>query len=156
MTSPVFVAYIDGACRGNPGPAACATAITCDGVVILKAAKYLGHATNNRAEYCGLLLALEKAAKFEKCTELEVRTDSQLIARQVRGVYKIKDEGLRALNDKAARMIRERFAKFKITEIPREKNNIADSLANKALDLAKQKKLSQDQTAEFAEELELE
>ena len=150
MTGKVITAFIDGACRGNPGPAACATVLTCDDVVLVKAGRFLGNSTNNRAEYSGLLLALEKAAQFEHCVDIIVKTNSQLIARQVRGVYKIKDPEMKRLNDKAQELIAARFKSFKIIEVPRAENNIADNLANRSLDKAKEKGLVSSGTkAEF-------
>lgn len=127
-----IIAYIDGACRGNPGPASCGVVLTVDGEVVVEEGKYLGKSTNNRAEYNGLLLALEKAAELN-AVKLIVRTDSQIVARQIKGVYKIKDAELQKLNAAAQEKIRG-FASFKIQEIPRAQNNIADGLANKALD----------------------
>ena len=128
-----LTAYVDGACRGNPGPAACAAVLMADGQVILRAGLFLGHSTNNRAEYKGLLLALSRAAEFPACRRLTVMTDSQLMARQVRGEYKIKDASLRELKEQADALIA-RFDHFEIHDVRRLNNAEADKLANLALD----------------------
>ncbi len=128
-----LTAYIDGACRGNPGPAACAAVILCDGQTVLEAGEFLGESTNNRAEYRGLLLALSRAAEFPGCHRLTVMTDSQLMARQVRGEYKIRDDELRALKRDADALIA-KFDCFEIHDIRRKHNAAADKLANKYLD----------------------
>ena len=128
-----LTAYIDGACRGNPGPAACAAVLMSGGEVILRAGLFLGNSTNNRAEYKGLLLALGRAAEFEQCRRLTVMTDSQLLARQIRGEYKIKDPSLRELKLQADELIA-RFDHFEIHDIRRKDNALADKLANLALD----------------------
>lgn len=128
-----LTAYVDGACRGNPGPAACAAVILCDGQVVLEAGEYLGQSTNNRAEYRGLLLALARAGEFPHCRRLKVMTDSQLMARQIRGEYKIKDDDLRELKKQADALI-SRFAHFEIHDIRRKDNAAADKLANTHLD----------------------
>lgn len=132
-------AYVDGACRGNPGPAGCAAVLVADGQVILKAGKFLGNSTNNRAEYAGLLLALDKAAEFKNCRSLRVFTDSQLMARQISGVYKVKDAELKILRDLAIKKIAV-FDSFEIHDIPRSKNAHADKLANKSIDAGLEKK----------------
>jgi len=134
-----LTAYIDGACRGNPGPAACGAVLMCDGQVVLEAGEFLGKSTNNRAEYCGLLLALNRAAEFTNCRRLTVMTDSQLMARQIRGEYKIKDAGLRELKEQADGLIA-RFDYFKIHDIRRTENAAADKLANRHLDAALKKR----------------
>ena len=131
--SIALVAYVDGACRGNPGPAGCAAVLMCDNEVILKAGKYLGESTNNRAEYHGLLLALTRASEFQNCRRLKVFTDSQLMARQINGRYKIKDAELQRLKKQADELIAG-FDHFEIEDIRRNKNKDADEMANKAID----------------------
>lgn len=127
-----LTAYTDGACRGNPGPAAAAAIVMSDGEQIAGRAKFLGNSTNNRAEYEALILALETAAEFN-AGSLAVYTDSELIARQVRGAYKVKNPDLKPLHEKA-KQLAAGFKKFTIKEIPREKNKQADGLANRAID----------------------
>ena len=126
-------AYTDGAARGNPGPSAAAAVLMRDGKVVAERSIYLGHSTNNRAEYEGTLLALEAAAELG-ATSLVIYTDSELIARQVRGQYKVKNADLMPLREKVVRLAAQ-FEKFAIIEIPRGKNSAADGLANVALDL---------------------
>ena len=133
-----LTAYVDGACRGNPGPASCAAILVHDGAVVRKAGKFLGNATNNVAEYSGLLLALKKAAEFGNCRRLTVYTDSQLMARQISGAYKVKDPQLKRLKAEADTLI-ERFDTFEIHDIPRGDNSLADNFANETLDLGLEK-----------------
>jgi len=135
----VFDAYVDGGCRGNPGPAGCAAVLVSDGQVILKAGQFLGDSTNNRAEYAGLLLALKKAAEFDNCRGLRVFTDSQLMARQITGVYKVRDAELQKLRALALEKIAA-FDSFEIHDIPRSKNVLADKLVNKSIDAGTNKK----------------
>jgi ribonuclease HI len=125
--------YTDGASRGNPGEAGA-------GVVILneknesirELSRYLGQATNNVAEYQGLLLSLEKASELG-AEEVDIFSDSELLTRQVNGIYKVKNEKLKPLYQKVLEL-RKNFKKFSITHIAREKNKAADKLANKAID----------------------
>ena len=127
-----MTAHTDGACRGNPGPAAGAAVIMKDGEVIAKRSKVLGIATNNRAEYEAVILALEAAIEL-KASSLKVFTDSQLIARQIKGSYKVKKSDLIPLHDKVVEL-KNKLDRFEIFEVPREKNVAADNLANEALD----------------------
>jgi ribonuclease HI len=127
-----IVAYTDGACRGNPGPAAAATVLSVDGKVVAERSKYLGKSTNNRAEYEAVILALITAAELH-ATAVTIRTDSQLIARQITGKYRIKNADLMPLRDKIKELA-SGFKSFNVVEIPREQNSLADGLANKCLD----------------------
>jgi ribonuclease HI len=127
-----IVAYTDGACRGNPGPAAAATALSVDGQVVAERSKYLGKSTNNRAEYEAVILALKTAAELN-ASVVTICTDSQLIARQITGRYKINNADLLPLRDKI-KVLAAGFKSFKVIEIPREQNKLADGLANKCLD----------------------
>jgi ribonuclease HI len=128
-----FFIFIDGASRGNPGRAAAGVYITDgEGKRIAGAGRYLGHKTNNEAEYEALLLGLQEAKRLGGVS-LRVFTDSELIARQVNGAYRVKELHLRILHGKAIEKIRE-FASFKIESIPREKNQEADLLANQAIE----------------------
>ena len=128
-----FTAYIDGASRGNPGPASYAVVLKQpDGKVALELGKYFGRATNNVAEYYGLINALDSAAS-RGVTRLRVRSDSELLVRQIEGRYKVKSADLKPLFERAQKLARG-FAYFSIEYIPREQNREADRLANQALD----------------------
>ena len=133
--SPQIVAHVDGASRGNPGPAAYGVAIeTAAGEPVAAFGKYLGETTNNFAEYQGLLAALEYALEHQY-SRLSVVTDSELMARQMNGVYKVRSADLKPLHEKAQALIR-RLERFSIRHVLREHNRQADGLANKALDAA--------------------
>ena len=124
---------VDGAARGNPGEAGCGAAI-CDeqGVVVEELSRYLGHATNNVAEYQALLIGLEALLKSGR-KRVRVQSDSQLLVRQLNGEYRVKDEKLRRLFQRAINLLRQ-FESYRIVHVPREQNKIADRLANKAID----------------------
>jgi probable phosphoglycerate mutase len=130
-----IVAYIDGAARGNPGPAAYGVVMESSGGARLAAfSEHFGKATNNVAEYRGLLAALEYALHSHHL-RIHVRTDSQLLALQIRGVYKVKNPALKSLHAQAQHMIA-RLESFSIEHVPRQQNRDADQLANQALDAA--------------------
>lgn len=130
--SPLFI-YIDGASRGNPGRAAAGVYITdSDGKKVSALGRYLGHQTNNEAEYEALLLGLQEARRLG-AVAIHIYTDSELIARQVKGVYRVKEPRLRLLHKKAMDRIQE-FISFEIESIPREGNQEADLLANQAIE----------------------
>lgn len=124
--------FIDGAARGNPGPAACGVVLLRDGKVVLERGKYLGTATNNVAEYEGLLLGLELAAQLG-ASEVRINSDSELLVRQIEGRYRVKAAHLKPLYRKAKKML-EQFSAYSINHVPREMNKIADGLANRAMD----------------------
>src|SRR6266567_255310 len=129
----IFVAYVDGASRGNPGPASYAAILRGpDGATRFEAGKYIGRATNNVAEYYGLITALDYAAAHG-IERLLVRSDSELLVRQMQGRYKVKSADLRPLHERA-RKLAHGFAYFTIEHVPREQNREADELANSALD----------------------
>jgi len=129
----IFVAYVDGASRGNPGPASYAVILRGpDGATRFEAGKYIGRATNNVAEYYGLITALDYAAAHG-IERLLVRSDSELLVRQMQGRYKVKSADLRPLHERA-RKLAHGFAYFAIEHVPREQNREADDLANSALD----------------------
>jgi len=133
--SPEVIAHIDGASRGNPGPAAYGVVMeSADGSRLGAFSHYLGKATNNIAEYEGLLAALDHALR-NHYLRIHVRTDSELLALQIMGAYKVKNPGLRRLHERAQQMIA-RLESFSIEHVPREKNRKADQLANQALDAA--------------------
>ncbi len=129
------ILYTDGAARGNPGPASIGIVLTdAQGNEIEALGEAIGNKTNNEAEYRALLKGLELAATLG-ATEVDVRTDSLLMAQQVKGVYKVKAPNLKPLYDKAKREIKQ-FKSFSITHNVRALNRRADALANQALDSA--------------------
>lgn len=129
----VYVAHIDGAARGNPGPASYGVIIRRpDGQPLEALGKYLGRRTNNVAEYYALIAALDYASTHG-IRKLRVRSDSELLVRQMQGVYKVKSADLRPLHERARRLAAG-LAYFYIESISREANGEADALANAALD----------------------
>jgi tryptophan 2,3-dioxygenase len=127
------VVHVDGGARGNPGPAAAAAVIsTPDGEVLADAAERIGVATNNVAEYRGLLLGLERARELG-ATEVEVVNDSELVAKQVIGDYKVKNADLKPLHARAMDALRD-FDRWTVRSVPRAHNSAADALVNQALD----------------------
>ena len=128
-----LVVNVDGGARGNPGPAAVAAVATDDeGQVVGERNAYIGEATNNVAEYRALLLGLELARELG-ATEVEVINDSELVARQIGGEYKVKHAGLKPLFIEAMRELRE-FDSWAVRAVRREHNERADELVNEALD----------------------
>ncbi|HEY3449520.1 MAG TPA: ribonuclease HI family protein [Myxococcales bacterium] len=128
-----LLVYSDGAARGNPGPAGAGAVLTRpDGTLVSKAGKFLGTATNNVAEYTALLLGLETALRLG-AEEVEVVADSELLVRQLNGVYKVKNAGLKPLFEQAKAMLG-RFAKWTARHVPREQNKLADEMSNRAID----------------------
>ena len=122
------VVHVDGGARGNPGPAAAAAVVsTPAGDVLDEAAEAIGVATNNVAEYRGLLLGLERAR------ELGVVDDLDLVARQVNGLYKVKHPAMKPLHAAAMQALRA-FDRWSIHSVPRAQNADADALVNRALD----------------------
>ncbi len=132
----VVTANIDGGARGNPGPAAFGVIIRNPiGEVVAELSEYLGHQTNNFAEYSGLLAALDYAVR-EKCPRLKVRSDSELLVRQMKGVYKVKNPALQELFRQAQSLVR-KLESFSIEHVFREQNKEADRLVNQVLDSRK-------------------
>ena len=128
-----LVVHVDGGARGNPGPGAAAAVLsTPDGEVVDEAAATLGRVTNNVAEYRGLLLGLERAAALG-ASEVEVINDSELIAHQVTGRYKVKHPDMKPLHAAAIEALRG-FERWSIRPVPRAQNADADALVNQALD----------------------
>jgi ribonuclease HI len=128
-----LVVHVDGGSRGNPGPAAAAAVVsTPEGDVLDEASVTLGHATNNVAEYRGLLLGLERARE-RGATEVEVVNDSELVAKQVNGEYKVKHPEMAALREQAMESLAG-FDRWSIRSVPRAENAAADALVNQALD----------------------
>jgi ribonuclease H / adenosylcobalamin/alpha-ribazole phosphatase len=123
----------DGGARGNPGPAAFGYVLEAeDGHVLAAHGEAIGRATNNVAEYRGLLAGLAKAAELG-VTELDVISDSELLVKQMQGEYRVKNETLRTLWEEAAELER-RFDRVRYSAVRREHNELADRLVNEALD----------------------
>ena len=128
--------FADGGARGNPGPAAGgAVLVDEDGRVLVERGEYLGTATNNVAEYTGLIIGLEEARRLGRVTTLDVRMDSLLVVQQMRGVWKIKHPGLRPLALRAGALLAE-FPQRTIEHVPRDLNHLADAVVNRILDEA--------------------
>ena len=126
-------ANIDGAARGNPGPASYGVVIRDGrGELVAKLKKYIGRMTNNVAEYYGLIAALDYA-ETHGIRALRVESDSELMVKQMQGQYKVKSEDLRPLFERAKKMS-QGFESFRIDHVYREQNREADALANEALD----------------------
>jgi ribonuclease HI len=127
--------FTDGGARGNPGPAAYAYVLEAEDDTVLDSdGQPIGVATNNVAEYRALVAGLERAAELG-IDELEVVSDSELLVKQMRGEYRVKNEALQALNQQAAGLAR-RFESVVYTAVRREHNELADRLVNEALDAA--------------------
>jgi ribonuclease HI len=126
-------ANIDGGSRGNPGPAAYGVVIRDPkGEVIARLKKYIGQNTNNVAEYFGLIAALDYAQTHD-IRALRVESDSELLVKQMRGLYKVKSVDLQPLHERARKMC-QAFESFRIDHVYREQNREADVLVNQALD----------------------
>jgi ribonuclease HI len=125
--------FADGGARGNPGPAA-AGAVLFDeaGVVLREVGQYLGKATNNVAEWRALIAGLEAAIELG-IDDLDVRMDSELVVRQVNGIYRVKHPDLIPLSEKARRLLR-KFATFQVRHVRRKDNAAADAVVNQVLD----------------------
>lgn len=128
-----LVAHIDGGARGNPGPAGYGVVLEDqNGQRVAGLSEYLGHRTNNYAEYRGLLAALDYAVAHGP-RALKVISDSELMVRQIKGVYKVRNAALQELYQKAHQMMRQ-LQWFEIGHVLRESNREADRLANEAMD----------------------
>jgi ribonuclease HI len=124
---------VDGGARGNPGPAAIGAVVSdAGGGELLAEGRYIGESTNNVAEYRGLLLGLELARSLG-ATEVEVINDSELVARQIGGQYKVKNATLKPLFEQAMAELRG-FDSWSVRNVPRAQNARADELVNEALD----------------------
>ncbi|MFC1807184.1 ribonuclease HI family protein [Candidatus Omnitrophota bacterium] len=132
--------FIDGAARGNPGPSGIGVVIRdAQGITIDNLSKYIGNATNNVAEYSALIFGMDGARKLG-AEELVINTDSELLAKQLGGEYKIKNAALKDLYSEVVELLGS-FSEVKVNQISREENKAADKLANKAIDSAKKKKV---------------
>ena len=126
--------YTDGAARGNPGPAGIGVVALRSGKELFTISRYVGHATNNVAEYLAVITGLETAADLQ-AREITVFMDSELVQRQLSGVYKVRAPGLKELYLRASAAARS-FERCTFVHVPRERNAAADRLANEALDKA--------------------
>ncbi len=124
--------YFDGASRGNPGPAAIGWVIVTGDGIVTEGSKRIGDTTNNQAEYEGLIHALEVADTYGY-DEAEVRSDSELVVKQVRGEYGVNSPDLREKRVRALELF-DRFDSWSLTHVPRELNERADNLANEAFE----------------------
>jgi len=123
--------YIDGASKGNPGPSGIGVVICKDSATIKNISSFIGNATNNVAEYTALINALQEGLMLN-AEDIEINTDSQLLYRQIKKIYKIKSANIIGLYNQAVRLM-SGFKQFSIKNIPREENRGADKLANKAV-----------------------
>jgi ribonuclease HI len=123
----------DGGSRGNPGPAGVGVVLAAeDGITLVTKGKYIGNATNNTAEYMGLILGLREAAQLG-ARKIVVRGDSELVIKQMRGEYRVKNPALKQLFDQARELL-EKFQSVKFEHNLRHHNSLADRLANLAMD----------------------
>ena len=130
-----LVIHVDGGARGNPGPAAIGVVVAdSDGRLVEEVAETIGETTNNVAEYRALLRGLERARALG-ADEVELVGDSELVAKQVTGQYKVKHTGLRPLHAEALQALAA-FPRWSVRTVPRAQNAMADALVNAALDAA--------------------
>jgi ribonuclease HI len=135
LSAQRLVVNVDGGARGNPGPAAIAAVVASpDGEVVEERAESIGRATNNVAEYRALLMGIERAHALG-AREVELVGDSELVVRQVRGEYRVKDQSLRDLHRRVREAL-DRFDRWSIRHVRREANERADQLVNDQLDAA--------------------
>jgi ribonuclease HI len=128
-----WLIMVDGAARGNPGPAGCGALVRdARGLVSKKLYRYLGIATNNVAEYEALLMGLEAALALGS-EKVHVESDSELMVNQLNGLYRVRDEKLKKLYQRALDLLRQ-FDSYRIAHIKREQNQVADRLANEAIE----------------------
>ena len=130
-----FILYTDGCCKGNPGPAGIGVVIKDSRKKILKElSEYIGEATNNIAEYSALIRGLQEAGVLG-AEDIKIFMDSELVVKQLSGEYRVKDDGMKELFRQTLDVLKN-FKSFEIKHIDRSKNKEADSLANRAIDLA--------------------
>ena len=137
MEEKVLKIFTDGGSRGNPGPAAAGIIITQGDRELFKGGKYLGIVTNNIAEYKGVLLALNWLIANKtslRFSEVIIVMDSELIVKQIRGEYKVKDEKLKTLHTEALAKLNQLKIPYSFQHVLRDKNKIADKIVNQVLD----------------------
>ncbi|HWL92445.1 MAG TPA: ribonuclease HI family protein [Phycisphaerae bacterium] len=128
-----LIINVDGGARGNPGPGGSGVVIRdADETLWFEGGFFLGRVTNNQAEYSGLLKALQFAGRLNP-DEIQIYSDSELLVKQIRGDYRVKNEGLKVLYDDAVSALG-KFKKWRIDHVRREANREADKLANAAMD----------------------
>jgi ribonuclease HI len=133
QTVSTLVVHVDGGARGNPGPAAIGVVVSApDGTVLDELAERIGVATNNVAEYQALLRGAQRAAELG-AREVQFVNDSELVAKQINGTYKVKHPAMKPLYDEAIAALRG-FERWRIQSVPRAQNARADALVNEALD----------------------
>jgi ribonuclease HI len=136
MTKGILKLYVDGASRGNPGEAGAGFYLVDEGGnELLKGMRFLGQMTNNAAEYSALILGLRGALEIGG-TSIKIYTDSELVAKQMKGIYTVRNRELRRLHGKAVALLA-KFHSYDVIPIRREDNKRADRLANKAIDARK-------------------
>ena len=136
MTKGILKLYVDGASRGNPGEAGAGFYLVDEGGnELLKGMQFLGRMTNNAAEYSALILGLRGALEIGG-TSIKIYTDSELVAKQMKGIYTVRNRELRRLHGKAVALLA-KFHSYDVIPIRREDNKRADRLANKAIDARK-------------------
>lgn len=130
--------YTDGGSRGNPGPAGIGVVLyNSDGLAVEKVSEFIGEATNNQAEYNALIVGLQEAQNF-KAKSVHCYLDSELVVKQLKGQYKVKNKNMKPLFTIVQGLIKN-FESVKFSHVPREKNKEADRLVNEALDKEKTK-----------------
>jgi ribonuclease HI len=132
VTTQDLIIYTDGASRNNPGEAGAGVFIMQDGEPVSRIARYLGTATNNVAEYTAAIIGLEHAVKLG-VSRVKLFADSELLVKQLNGQYRVKNEGLKPLYNRAKELIA-KIGSVEVQYIPRAQNSEADALANKAID----------------------
>lgn len=142
----MITAYTDGGARGNPGPAGYGVHILdADGTTLDELVGPLGHATNNVAEYSGLIAALQWAIEHGH-RRVRIRMDSELVIKQMRGVYKVKHATMQVLHAEATRLVAQ-LDHVTLEHVRREQNKVADALSNKAMDIAEGKPVAAEPAA---------
>lgn len=134
-TKTTYTIFSDGGSRGNPGPAAFGYVIyDPNGERIAESAQYIGITTNNQAEYQGITAALEALQSLQPTAPVVCKLDSQLVVRQIQGIYRLKHEALRPWLSRIQTAIKELPVPISFCDVPRSENREADALVNKALD----------------------
>ncbi len=137
MNNTPLIIHTDGGSRGNPGPAAAAFVVERGSELVFQGSKYLGVVTNNFAEYSGVIIALEWVLSSElpdQDLQINFVLDSELVVRQINGLYKVKDENLQKLFAEVKSLISKTGKKIVFSNVPRNQNKLADLLVNEELD----------------------
>ncbi len=137
MKNGVIEVHTDGGSRGNPGPAASGFVVELDGKEVYRGSKFLGKQTNNVAEYSAVVIALEWLVSSPykvDCSRTTFYLDSELVVKQIKGLYKVKDENLKKLYVRVIDLIDLLSVKVVFINVPREQNKVADLLVNQELD----------------------